>query len=90
MEISSWPWALRTFKFLIILIISSSLKFKVQSLDEVNKIWLVESTLSFFKDVHWSAKKLLKLLAFVCISVTNLSSIKRGGNIGIFCRYKRV
>ena len=40
------------------MIVSPSLKFKVQSLDEVNNICLVGSTLSFFKGVHWSSKNL--------------------------------
>ena len=73
---------------LIILRISSSLKSKELNRHCVRKIWWDGSLLSFFKGVHCSAKILLKIFAFVFIAVTNLSSTKRGGIRGIFCRCK--
>ena len=73
---SSWPWALFMFSALTILRISSSLKLIELSLDWVKNIWFTGSTLLFFRGVHCSAKNLLKIFAFIWVSVTYLSSIK--------------
>ena len=89
MEIPSWPCALCIFSALIILRISSSLKFIEFSLDCVKNIWFAGNALLFFKGVHCSAKNLLKMFAFVWISITKLSPIKRGGIAGIFFHSKR-
>ena len=71
------------FRALIILTISPSMKSKYLGLACVKNNWLVGSILLFFKGVHWLAKN-LKIFAFAYISVTNLSSIKRGGIRGTF------
>ena len=44
----------------------------------------VGSTLPLFKDVHWSAKHVLKIFAFLWKSAINLLSIKIDGIIGMF------
>ena len=67
----------------MILRISSSSKSKETSLDWVKDFWLMGSTLFSFKGVHCSAKKILKMFAFVFTSVTNLLSTKRGEISGI-------
>ena len=77
-EISSIPCALFIFNALIILRILTYLKSKDFSLAWVKNIWFTGSTLPFLRGIHCSAKNLLKIFAFVWISVTNLSSIKRG------------
>ena len=84
--ISSWPWALFIFRVLIILRNWPSLKSRDSSFAWVTNNWLVGSILLFFIGVHWSPKNLLKVFAFACISVTHLSSIKRGGIRGIFVK----
>ena len=72
------------FKAVIIFRTSFLLKSKVPSLDWVKNIWLIGSTLSFFKGVRCSAKNLLKIFAFVFMSVIILLSTKRGGISGIY------
>ena len=47
------------------------------------------SSLLFVTIEHWSAKKLLKILAFSLKSVTNLSWCSSGGMQGIFLLFKQ-
>ena len=72
LEILSWPRALFMFNALIILRILSLFESKEHSHDWVKKIWLFGSMQSFFRGVLWSAKNVLKIFAFVWISMTNL------------------
>ena len=48
------------------------------------------SSLLFVTIEHWSAKKLLKILAFSLKSVTNLSWCSSGGMQGIFLLFRKV
>ena len=65
-------------KSFIISKLSSSLKSEEHSLDSVLKIALVGGILSFLKGIYCSANTLLKIFAFVVISVTNLYFTERG------------
>ena len=83
-EISSWQWALFMFWALIIWRSSPSVKSKDPSLDWVENIRFAGRSLALFIGWQWLAKNLLKIFVFVCMSVTNLSSIKRGRIKGTF------
>ena len=52
MEISSWPWALFTFKFLIILMTKSSEKGTELILEFVKYTWFSGSLLPLARGVH--------------------------------------
>ena len=82
-EISSWPGALCMFKALMILRISFSLNSKEVTLDWVKNVWLMGSSLLFFKSVHRSAKYSLKMFCF-CVNVGYMvTAYKRVGIKGI-------
>ena len=78
-ELSSWPWALFTFKFLIILRISSLVNLIAVNLLSVIKYLLEGKTLLLEIGVHWEEKKTLKRLAFSVKSDTILLFTNRRG-----------
>ena len=84
MEISSWPWALFIFKALIILRSSFSLKSKTLNSIELKIFDLLGVNYYCLMEYIVPQKTYKKIFAFICISVTNLSSTKRGGISGIF------
>ena len=78
-EMSSWPCALLTFSFLIILRISSFLILGANNILLVLKIFLEGNILLLLISVHWEAKKSLKRFAFSVKSDTILLCTKREG-----------
>ena len=83
MEISSWPWALFTFKFIVILMTKLSEKGTEFILEFVNYIWFSSSLLPLARGVHSLIKKSLKIFVLALKSVTNLLLTKRDGITGI-------
>ena len=78
-EMSSWPCALLTFSFLIILRISSFLILGANNILLVLKIFLEGNILLLLISVHGEAKKSLKRFAFSVKSDTILLFTKREG-----------
>ena len=89
MEISLWPWTLFMFRALIIWRSSPSLKSKDPSLDWVKNIWFVGRSLALINGWDWSAKNLLKMFVFVCMSMANHLWNKVELR-ELFCRYKMI
>ena len=82
MEISSWPWVLFTFRFLILLITKFSEKGIELILEFVKYTWFSVSLIPLARGVHGLLKKSLKIFALALKPVTNLLSTKRGGITG--------
>ena len=86
----SGQWALVGASFLIIFRISSVEKFLVDRDSYVFFVRITGSSPVLLTMEHWSAKKLLKILALSLKSATNLSWCSSGGMQEIFLLFRKI